>query len=221
MKGVRRFCEKEKLSPWYVGPYLIFKRVGNVSYELEFPSSLSSIHPVFHVSLLRKCMGDLSLVVPLDDIGISGSLSYEKVLIYCGLGLAIVGGLSRHIIDFGFYRGFVDKCELGFAKDYSRTPVRWNSSIGKLGIIKREEIMLGTGILGSCCGKIKFGICAREFLGGSIISQSSIVRILIGAKPDANSVLGMADFSDPFSHRTLAGTFIGAVLIFTRHIIIK
>lgn len=40
---------------------------------------MSSIHLVFHVSMLRKCMGDPLLVVPLDIIGISDSLSYAGV----------------------------------------------------------------------------------------------------------------------------------------------
>ena len=33
IKGVMRFCKKGKLSPRYIGPYLISKRIGNVSYE--------------------------------------------------------------------------------------------------------------------------------------------------------------------------------------------
>ena len=37
MKGVMRFVNKMKLIPWYIGPYRISKRVGNVAYELELP----------------------------------------------------------------------------------------------------------------------------------------------------------------------------------------
>ncbi|PHT38259.1 Alanine aminotransferase 2 [Capsicum baccatum] len=81
MNGVMWFVEKEKLSPRYVGPYMIVKRVGNVVYELELPSSMNSIHPVFHVSLLRKCVGDPSLVVPLRDVNILDSLFYEDISI--------------------------------------------------------------------------------------------------------------------------------------------
>ena len=52
MKGVMPFGKKGKLSPRYVGLYLILKRVGNIAYELEFPSCLSSINQIFHVSML-------------------------------------------------------------------------------------------------------------------------------------------------------------------------
>ena len=37
IKGIMGFCKKGKLSPRYVGPYKISKRVGNVAYELELP----------------------------------------------------------------------------------------------------------------------------------------------------------------------------------------
>ncbi|WMV59249.1 hypothetical protein MTR67_052634 [Solanum verrucosum] len=43
MKGVMRFGKKGKLSPWYIGPYRISKRVGNVAYDLERPSELATI----------------------------------------------------------------------------------------------------------------------------------------------------------------------------------
>ena len=68
MKGVMRFGKKGKLSPRFIGPYRILRRVGRVAYELELPSGLKSVHPVFHVSMLRKCVGDPSRVVPVEDV---------------------------------------------------------------------------------------------------------------------------------------------------------
>ena len=58
MKGVVRFVKKGKLTPPYVGPDEILKRVGKVSYELKLPSELASVHPIFHVSLLKLCICD-------------------------------------------------------------------------------------------------------------------------------------------------------------------
>ena len=57
---------------------MILRKVGNVAYELKLPSRLSFIHPVFHVSMLRKYVGDPSTIVPLEGFSISDSLSYEE-----------------------------------------------------------------------------------------------------------------------------------------------
>ncbi|WMV23820.1 hypothetical protein MTR67_017205 [Solanum verrucosum] len=79
MKGVMRFGKKGKLSPRYIGPYRIAKRIGNVAYELELPQELAAVHSVFHISMLEKCMGDPSLIISTEDIEIKDSLSYEEI----------------------------------------------------------------------------------------------------------------------------------------------
>ena len=56
--GTKRFQEKGKLAPRYVGPFQILARRGAVAYQLELPQSLSTIHDVFHVSQLNKKSGD-------------------------------------------------------------------------------------------------------------------------------------------------------------------
>ncbi|WMV14970.1 hypothetical protein MTR67_008355 [Solanum verrucosum] len=74
-----RFGKKGKLSPRYIGPYLIVKRISNVAYELELPQELATVHPVFHISMLKKCMRDPSLIIPTENVGIKDNLSYEEI----------------------------------------------------------------------------------------------------------------------------------------------
>ena len=81
MKGVVRFGKKGKLSPRYVGPYEILQRVGKVAYELKLPSKLASVHPLIHVSMLKKCIGDPESILPIEGLGIKHYLSYEEVLV--------------------------------------------------------------------------------------------------------------------------------------------
>ncbi|XP_070018019.1 uncharacterized protein [Nicotiana sylvestris] len=53
-KGVMRFGKKGKLIPRFIVPFQVLQRIGEVAYMLALPPSLSSVHPVFHVSMLRK-----------------------------------------------------------------------------------------------------------------------------------------------------------------------
>ena len=80
MKGVMKFGKKGKLSPHYVGPYKILQRVGKVEYEMRLPSELESIHPMFHVSMLKKCIGDPKSILPIECLGVDENLSCEEVL---------------------------------------------------------------------------------------------------------------------------------------------
>ena len=81
IKGVKRFGKKGKLSPQYVGPFIILCHLGKVAYELELPLDLASVYPVFHVSLLKKCIGDPTVVVPIQSVDIQNSLFYEEILV--------------------------------------------------------------------------------------------------------------------------------------------
>jgi hypothetical protein len=56
MKGVKRFGMKGKLSPRYIGPFLILEKCGKVAYKLELPPSLAGVHDIFHVSQVKKCL---------------------------------------------------------------------------------------------------------------------------------------------------------------------
>ncbi|WMV58333.1 hypothetical protein MTR67_051718 [Solanum verrucosum] len=79
MKGVMRFGIMGKHSPRYVGPYQILRRIGKVAYELDLPNELASVHPIFHVSMLKKCVGDPTSIVSLEGLGVKESLSYDEI----------------------------------------------------------------------------------------------------------------------------------------------
>ncbi|XP_070013935.1 uncharacterized protein [Nicotiana sylvestris] len=80
MKGIMQFGNKGKLSPRYIGSYKIIKRIGRVAYKLEIPPpEMSLVHPVFHVSMLKKVVGDSSLIVPVETIEVNEELAYEEI----------------------------------------------------------------------------------------------------------------------------------------------
>jgi hypothetical protein len=80
IRGTRRFQVQGKLAPRYIGPYRVVKRVGAVAYRLELPEEMSDIHPVFHVSQLRRCLrvpeGEH---VPVETIDLQPDLRYQEV----------------------------------------------------------------------------------------------------------------------------------------------
>ncbi|WMV18636.1 hypothetical protein MTR67_012021, partial [Solanum verrucosum] len=78
-QGVMRFGNKGKLSSLHVGPYLILRRLGKVAYAFELPNELASVHPCFHVSMLKKCVGDPTSIVPLEGLGVKKNLFYDEV----------------------------------------------------------------------------------------------------------------------------------------------
>ena len=78
MRGVKRFGAKGKLSPRFIGPFEILDRVGAVAYRVAMPPSLSGVHNVFHISMLRKYVSDPTHVLSYEGLELDQDLSYEE-----------------------------------------------------------------------------------------------------------------------------------------------
>ncbi|XP_050211561.1 uncharacterized protein LOC126661738 [Mercurialis annua] len=76
--SVIRFGKKGKLAPRYAGPYEVIERIGTVAYKLALPSEMSQVHPVFHVSMLRKYIPDPHRLIQPQEVEIDEELSYEE-----------------------------------------------------------------------------------------------------------------------------------------------
>jgi hypothetical protein len=76
MKGVSRFGVKGKLSPWYIGPFLVLEQCGPVAYRLQLPETLSTVHNVFHVSQLKKCLRVPNQTIEVIDVALEPDLTY-------------------------------------------------------------------------------------------------------------------------------------------------
>ena len=61
-----RIFKKGKLSPRYVCPYEVLGRIGKVAYEFKLPSELALVHSMFHISMRKKCIGDLVPILPIE-----------------------------------------------------------------------------------------------------------------------------------------------------------
>ena len=70
-----------KLSPKYYGPYKVLQNIGTMAYKLELPAS-SRVHPVFHVSFLKKVTGDkipIQTILPELDEEVKIILKLEAI----------------------------------------------------------------------------------------------------------------------------------------------
>ena len=64
-RGVVKFGKKGKLAPRYIWPFEVLERVGTIAYRLALSPSLSGVHELFHVSMLRKYTPDPAHIVDL------------------------------------------------------------------------------------------------------------------------------------------------------------
>ena len=73
-----RFGKRGKLSPRFIGPFEILERIGSVAYRLALPPSMSGVHEVFNVSMLRKYTPDLAHVVDWGQIEVDTDGTFEE-----------------------------------------------------------------------------------------------------------------------------------------------
>ena len=80
-RGVVRFDKRGKLLPRFIGPFEILERIGTVAYRLALSPSMTSVHEVFHVSMLRKYIPDPTHVVDWGQIDVDTDETFEEGLV--------------------------------------------------------------------------------------------------------------------------------------------
>jgi hypothetical protein len=78
IRRMRRFKVEGKLSPRFIGSFLILKRVGEVAYQLELPDHLADVHNVFHVSQLKKCLRVPEEQLTMEESRVQDDLTYTE-----------------------------------------------------------------------------------------------------------------------------------------------
>ena len=73
-----RFGKRGKLSSRYIRPFEVLKRVGAVAYRLALPPSLSSVHEVFHVSMLQKYTPDPTYIVDWGELVVDADGTFKE-----------------------------------------------------------------------------------------------------------------------------------------------
>ncbi|GJU42347.1 putative reverse transcriptase domain-containing protein [Tanacetum coccineum] len=69
---------RRKPLEFQVGDHVMLKVVGPVAYTLELPEELSNVHSTFHVSNLKKCLSDESLVILMKELRLDDKLNFVE-----------------------------------------------------------------------------------------------------------------------------------------------
>ena len=77
-RRVVRLGKRGKLSSRFIGPFEILERVGTVAYRLALPPSMSGVHEVFHVSMLRRYTPDPAHVMDWGEIEVDTDETFEE-----------------------------------------------------------------------------------------------------------------------------------------------
>ena len=63
------------MTPRFIEPYQITRRVGTAAYEIAIPPHLANLHNVFHISQLRKYIASLDHVFESDEVQVREDLT--------------------------------------------------------------------------------------------------------------------------------------------------
>nr|GEW48906.1 putative reverse transcriptase domain-containing protein [Tanacetum cinerariifolium] len=77
-KSVIRFGKQGKLNPRYIRPLKIREWISPVAYKPELPEELSNVYNTFHVSILKKCLSDESLVIRIKELRLDDTLKFVE-----------------------------------------------------------------------------------------------------------------------------------------------
>ena len=81
-RGVVRFGKRGKLSPRFIGPFEILERIDTVKYWLALLPSMTGVHEVFNVSMLRKHTPDPAHVVDWRQVEVDTDGTFEEGPVY-------------------------------------------------------------------------------------------------------------------------------------------
>jgi len=117
-----------KLLPRFVGPFRVVRRIGPVAYELSLPPSLSRVHPVFHVSKLKKYRDGQQQFPnrkyddrPLPELLDNGEEAWEVKEI---VGKRVRGGRTEYLVLWCGYPEYEKTWEPISSLKYAREAVR-------------------------------------------------------------------------------------------------
>ena len=78
---LKKAKKDNKVSPKYYGPYKLLQNIGTKAYKLELPAS-SRVHSVFHVSCLKKVIGEnLPVQTILPELDEEGKIILEPKVV--------------------------------------------------------------------------------------------------------------------------------------------
>jgi len=77
--GIGKVMKSKKLTPRFIGPYQILRKIGHVAYQIFLPPFLSNLHNVFHVSQLRKYISDPTHVIRPNIVQLKNNLTFDAI----------------------------------------------------------------------------------------------------------------------------------------------